>query len=81
MKYIKLYEEFLNENDDRIKATRLIGIVNDAVKRNETVTVVAKGKTHVLSGFLYQRLKTVEFKSAVTHHSVVFKNDELITIK
>ena len=81
MKHINTFESFLNENDDRIKATKLIGIVNDAVKRNETVTVVAKGKTHVLSGFLYQRLKTVEFKSAVTNHSVVFKNDELITLK
>ena len=81
MKHINTFESFLNENDDRIKATKLIGIVNDAVKRNETVTVVAKGKTHVLSGFLYQRLKTVEFKAADTHQSVVFKNDELITIK
>lgn len=81
MKHIQTFENFLNENDIQIKATKLIGIVNDAVKRNETVTVVAKGKTHVLSGFLYQRLKTVEFKAAVTNHSVVFKNDELITIK
>ena len=32
MKHIQTFENFLNENDIQIKATKLIGIVNDAVK-------------------------------------------------
>ena len=81
MKHIHTFESFLNENVNQIKATKLIGIVNDAVKKNETVTVIANGKTHILSSFIYQHLKTIEFKAAVTNHSVIFKNDDLITLK
>jgi hypothetical protein len=81
MKNLQTFEEFLNESKNSIKASNLVGILNDAAKRNENVTVVVKGKTYVLSGFLYQHLKTIEVKVANTGHTIKFKNDDPILIK
>jgi len=81
MKNIQTFEEFLNESENSIRAKDLIGILNDAAKRNENVTVVVKGKTYVLSGLLYQHYKTIEVKLANTGHTIKFKNDDPILIK
>ncbi len=81
MKNLQTFEEFINESENSIRAKDLIAILNDAVKRNENVTVVVKGKTYVISGFLYQHYKTIEVKLANTGQSIKFKNDDPVLIK
>jgi hypothetical protein len=78
---MKTFEDFLNEKENSIKASNLVSILNDAAKRKENVTVVVKGKTYVLSGFLYQNYKTIEVKVANTGQTIKFKNDDSVLIK
>jgi hypothetical protein len=81
MKNLHTFESFLNESVNSIKARDLVGILGNASKNKEMVTVVVKGKTYVLSGFVYQHLKTIEVKVANTGHTIKFKNDDPILIK
>jgi hypothetical protein len=78
---MKTFKDFLNEKENSIKASNLVSILNDAAKRKENVTVVVKGKTYVLSGFLYQNYKTIEVKVANTGQTIKFKNDDSVLIK
>ena len=81
MKHLHTFEGFLSESVNSMTVDKIINIVNDATKRNETVTIEVKGKTYEIAKVLFKHMKTVEFKLVGTGQIIKLKDKDLVTIK